>query len=384
MVSLAGRVVRATGEPARTSARSGGHSRRMKGMDAADEPDRARMIEGDCLAVLPDLAPASVDSIVTDPPYGLEFMGKDWDRGVPGVRFWSAALGVLKPGRYALVMGSPRTYHRLACAVEDAGFQVRDCLMWLYGSGFPKGRGCLKPAWEPILLARRPGPRVLPLGIDACRIPGRWTTWRRRDGSIAEGRDDESANCYGDGMGAVRNPEHPGGRWPANVVHDGSAEVLDRFAEFGEKTSGEPCGTRAARFAFGTSAENGTALTGYGDTGTADRFFYCAKATREDREEGLPGRNPHPTVKPVALMRWLIRSVTPAGGLVLDPFAGSGSTGKAAVIEGARFLGIERDPTYCDLARRRIAAARPDCPLYVGLDAAADPAEDCPLFAGLD
>lgn len=130
-----------------------------------------RAFEGDCLEVLKTLPEGEAHHCVTDPPYGISFMGRGWDHGVPGAPYWEAVLRVLQPGGYLLAMGSPRTYHRLTCAVEDAGFEIRDCLMWVYGSGFPKGKGCLKPAWEPILLARKSGPYVLPLGVDGCRVP---------------------------------------------------------------------------------------------------------------------------------------------------------------------------------------------------------------------
>src|SRR3954470_4981495 len=136
--------------------------------------EAVRLWEGDCLDALPTLKACSIDAVVTDPPYGLEFMGKNWDHGIPGVPYWQAIKRVLKPGGYMTAFGGTRTWHRLTCAIEDAGFEIRDCLMWLYGSGFPKGKGCLKPAYEPILLCRKPGAKVLPLGIDACRVPGSW------------------------------------------------------------------------------------------------------------------------------------------------------------------------------------------------------------------
>jgi DNA modification methylase len=129
------------------------------------------VIQGDCLEVMPTLPADSVDAIITDPPYGLSFMGKHWDHGVPGVEFWKAAIRVAKPGSYLLAFGGTRTYHRLACAIEDAGFEIQDCLSWLYGSGFPKHKSKLKPAWEPIIMARKPAPKATLLNIDACRIP---------------------------------------------------------------------------------------------------------------------------------------------------------------------------------------------------------------------
>lgn len=368
--------------------------------------------EGDCLAVLPTLAAGSVDAVVTDPPYGIGFMGKQWDTPgsfverkperrnrfdhvggnhnpsdgfdrqrtqlVEGCKFqawcegWaSAALRVLKPGGYLLAFGGTRTYHRLTCAVEDAGFEVRDCLMWLYGTGFPKGQGCLKPAWEPILLARRPGKRVLPLGIDECRIAttdklggGAETETRPaqkgNDGWVRPWMDDPAArSAHAERVRANVQKAEALGRYPANVLHDGSDEVLAAFAAFGEKTVGGP-GKATKRKAGAVYAQDeftrermDRSEIGYGDTGTAARFFYCAKASRSERGPG----NTHPTVKPLALMRWLVRLVTSPGDVVLDPFAGSGTTAEASRLEGRRAVLIERDPGYCDIVRRRLAGA---------------------------
>jgi site-specific DNA-methyltransferase (adenine-specific) len=329
-------------------------------------PDMGHTLHlGDCLDVLRTLPDASVDAVVTDPPYGLSFMGKAWDHGVPGVPYWQAALRVLKPGGYLLAMGGTRTYHRLACAVEDAGFQIRDCLMWLYGSGFPKGKGCLKPAWEPILLARKPGPRVLPLGVDECRVPTDEDCARVPSpnvGSVTYAQDKYTKTMLRGGRG------HDAGRYPANVVHDGGEEVLEAFAAFGEKTSGKQSAgghvrnsdkTRNAYGAFEGQQCEGDVL--YGDTGTAARFFYAAKASKRERGEG----NSHPTVKPLALMRWLVRLVCPPGGTVLDPFMGSGTTGVACAQEGRSLVGIELSPEYLEIARQRIEAAtnpEPDQP----------------------
>lgn len=348
------------------------------------QPDPVRILPGDCLAVLPTLTAGSVDAVVTDPPYELGFMGRAWDR--TGVAFgpatWAAVLRVLKPGGYMVAMGGSRTYHRLTCAIEDAGFEVRDCLMWLYGTGFPKGRGCLKPAYEPIVLARKPGPRVLPLGIDGCRVPFV---------SAADERESKDKNQQ------PRENHDPPGRYPANVLHDGGDEVMGAFAVFGERDSGGP-----ARRASGTYKRPGDGggyqgvrtadgqLNAYADAGTAARFFYCAKASKSERDAGLEDmpavacgtmqddayrwerdghgnpvslntkrRNTHPTVKPLALMRWLVRIVCPPGGVALDPFAGSGTTGLAAVAEGRRAVLVERNPQYVEIIRRRVAAVEP-------------------------
>ena len=341
---------------------------------------------GDCLTLLPTLPATTVDAVVTDPPYGLGFMGKAWDHGVPGVPFWVETLRVMKPGSYLLAFGGTRTFHRLTCAIEDAGFEIHDAISWLYGSGFPKHISKLKPGWEPIILARRPAERATPLNIDACRL------------SVAD--DGYARNHSGDrGHAGTRAIEDRGatdiragggsastlGRWPANVLLDEeAAEMLD--AQSGTLTSGAWDGKRNApktagiygAFRHGTKDENGAA----GDSGGASRFYYCAKASRTERNAGLDGhaekpllwsagtqspgtfqspnthraaKNHHPTVKPVDLMQWLCRLVTPKGGTVLDPFCGSGSTGRAAVAEGFSFIGIELDPEYAAIARARIA-----------------------------
>jgi DNA modification methylase len=361
------------------------------------------VLHGDCLAVLPTLDAASVDAIVCDPPYGLSFMGKNWDHGIPGVAFWVAALRVAKPGAYLVAAGGTRTFHRLACAIEDAGWEMRDCLSWLYGSGFPKGKACLKPAWEPFLLARKPAKRGTHLQVAACRIgtskdgdPNRFVGTHKSQTTYAQ---DAWSKEHFRGQPVNNNV----GRWPANVVlsHspacNGSCEescavrLLDE--QSGERKSAYPGNQAAADAIRGKQygrpndadvlggGSIGNRVNGlYSDTGGASRFFYTAKASRREREAGLEGMperkgrecydpayhegggedaaprtNNHPTVKPLALMRWLCRLVTPPGGLILDPFTGSGSTGCAAVLEGFRFLGIEREPEYVAIAERRIA-----------------------------
>jgi len=325
-------------------------------LPTSDNP--VSVVEGDCLTRAVDLPADSFDAIITDPPYGLSFMGKEWDNGVPGVDFWSAFLRVVKPGGYLAAMGGTRTHHRLMVAIEDAGWEIRDCLMWLYGSGFPKGQGCLKPAWEPIVLARKPGPRVLPLGVDECRVgapivykPGGW-------------HHDHTINDDG-WTGGEQDDREPLGRWPANVVHDGSDEVMEAFDAFGVRTSGKASADGHRRNqpnGFGTVGcgiygggkglfiEAGPAGTLYGDSGSAARFYYCAKPSPEER-----GDNRHPTVKPLALMRWLVRLLCPADGLAFDPFGGSGTTAVAAALEGRRCVTIERDPVHAATASRRVA-----------------------------
>jgi hypothetical protein len=337
---------------------------------------------GDCRAVVPLLPEDSADAVVTDPPYEFGFMGKGWDR--TGVAFdpetWRAVLRVLKPAGYAVICGGSRTYHRLAVAVEDAGFEIRDCILWMYGTGFPKGKGCLKPAYEPILLARKPGPKVLPLGIDECRVGVEELTYGygvpgagreracnlvdRGDGKTPDGRDLARAIKRHARYKAEGSMKTVAGRWPANVCHDGSDEVLEAFAAFGDRTArdGRANNRKGDKLGYGGTDRGGAALqpTVYGDIGTAARFFYCAKASRKERGEG----NSHPTVKPLALVRWLVRLVCPPGGLCLDPFLGSGTTAVACLAEGRRCVGIEQEADYLDIARKRLAAAQEDAPLF--------------------
>lgn len=349
---------------------------------------------------LADLADASVDAIVTDPPYGLGFMGKDWDHGVPGEQFWRLLMRVAKPGAHMMAFGGSRTFHRLWCAVEDAGWEIRDTLMWLHGEGFPKSSNqdgawegwgtALKPAFEPILMARKPLLGTVPqnlhahgvgaLNIDACRVPASaedMAEMERRSGVSTAGI------FKGVGLDKTWEPEK-GGRWPANVLHDGSDEVV---AAFPYTKSGAYSGKRGSdKFRNTYSAFKGVVEERpvAASEGSAARFFWCPKASRDDRNEGLDGmpkqavnwssgeqspgtfqsentesemENFHPTVKPTELMRYLVRLITPKDGLVLDPFMGSGSTGKAAVQEGAHFIGIELDEAYLEIARRRISGA---------------------------
>ena len=358
--------------------------------------DDAVILQGDCLALLKDLADNSVDSVVTDPPYGLNFMGKQWDYDVPKVEIWKECLRVLKPGGHLLAFAGTRTQHRMAVNIEDAGFEIRDMVAWVYGSGFPKSHNigkavdklqgnerevvgytlnnpdmrdigkksketigidklsfgqvsnakrqqtkitignsewegwgtALKPALEPITLARKPfkgtvAANVLKWGtgglnIDDCRV-GTETMVNRPAGNKEGGN---SFNMSVTGMPQDVNSTVSQGRFPANLIHDGSQMVLDVF----------PSGV--------------------------SRFFYCAKASRKEREEGLESadtKNTHPTVKPIKLMRYLCRLITPPNGVVLDPFMGSGSTGKAALKEGFEFIGMELDPDYIEIAMNRIS-----------------------------
>lgn len=369
---------------------------------------RFELINSDCLAAMLFMEDNSVDSIVTDPPYGLSFMGKAWDHGVPSAVIWAEALRVLKPGGHLLSFGGSRTYHRMASAIEDAGFEIRDQIMWVYGSGFPKsyngpwGGTALKPAHEPIVMARKPligtvAANVLAhgtggLNIDGCRVA---TDENLNGGAYAATRQESTSEWAASGSLHKTTGEafvQPLGRWPANLVHDGSDEVLAAFPDAKGQLADVSATAPSAKTSnvYGAMRRGGEAsqdsdnegAVGFKmkpgarrlDAGSAARFFYCAKASRKDRNEGMqdPGAqfkhgttlraventdttgNNHPTVKPTDLMAYLCRLVTPPGGVVLDPFMGSGSTGKAALREGFRFIGIERDAAYMAIAEARV------------------------------
>jgi len=408
-----------------------------------------KLLLGDCIDKLKELDDNSIDSIVTDPPYGLSFMGKKWDYDVPSQEIWEQCYRVLKPGGHLLSFAGSRTYHRMAIRIEDAGFEIRDQIMWLYGSGFPKsynigkavdkiegnerdvlepterrykyqfdnslkgdiygkygndikltkgnseweGWGtALKPAHEPIVMARKPfkgsvAQNVLEWGtgginIDESRIATDETL------SIGSGKvgylyktDDSN-----------KGEQHIAGRFPANIILDEEAgKILDEQSGFikGDSRTSKP--TYGEGYGGFSGVVESTAL--YNDNGGASRFFYCPKTSKTDRNEGLedfkgkqigtynahssdlknyggsslgaasmsgnnkmpqPKQNFHPTVKPTDLMLYLIRMVTPKGGTTLDPFMGSGSTGKAAVRGGFDFVGIEREQDYKNIAEARI------------------------------
>jgi len=395
------------------------------------------LLIGDCIEQMKTLEADSVDAIVTDPPYGLEFMGKEWDGfGTPlGFQTWSEqwareALRVLKPGGHLLAFGGTRMYHRLAAGIEDAGFEIRDTLMWLYGSGFPKsldvskaidkaagakrevigsraltGNGktmksgfhqpdgsgagetakaelhyfttpsteaakkwqgwgtALKPAVEPIVLARKPligtvAANVLThgtgaLNIDASRIGTDGGTYK------ASKPDGASNGIYGNGInGDANKTSLNAGRWPANILLDEeAAALLDE--QSGVSASPAPYFQQTKSKGINApETRNDVQSSHHGDSGGASRFFYVAKASRSERNAGLE-RNIHPTVKPVALMKYLIRLVVPKGGTVLDPFLGSGTTAVAAIEEGVEWIGCEREPEYVEIIKARVAAAQP-------------------------
>lgn len=344
--------------------------------------------------VMQSFADSSIDAIVTDPPYELGFMDKGWDSsGIAySVELWAEALRVLKPGGHLLAFGGSRTYHRMAVAIEDAGFELRDSIAWLYGSGFPKsldvaktveksgadpapwqGWGtALKPAFEPIVVARKPlvgtvAANVLAFGtgalnIAAARVGNESTQRKRTANDLGIMNDDGWTPTPG-----VNGSE--AGRWPANVVLDESqAAVLDAQAP---KTGGSGKASGPSLTGSSTSVArgrfNGVESTPFygGELGGASRFFptfkYEAKAPTSERPvvDGVA----HATVKPLALMRWLVRLVTPPGGVVLDPFAGSGTTLEAAVLEGFETIGIELGEEHLPLIRHRFAK-----PLAQGFD----------------
>lgn len=341
-----------------------------------------QLILGDCLERLREMNECSVDSIVTDPPYGISFMGKKWDYDVPSVEVWAECLRVLKPGGHLLAFAGTRTQHRMAVRIEDAGFEIRDMIAWVYGSGFPKsldvskaidkaagykrtteyepnhknstfGKGmgggkhgahseppateaarqwqgwgtALKPALEPITVARKPlGSTVAEcvlahgtgaMNVDGCRIRGNNSWSKNTSRSAPIGKPVETCADHEWGLKEIEKHGSDKGRWPTNLIHDGSDK---------------PCAL----------------------LGDAARFFYCAKASKKDRETD----NIHPTVKPTDLMRYLCRLVTPPNGVVLDPFMGSGSTGKAAMLEGFQFIGIERDEKYMKIAEARTQSVK--------------------------
>lgn len=415
---------------------------------------------GDCRDIMRGMEAESFHAVVSDPPYGLGFMGRGWDRGVPGPEFWAEALRVAKPGAHLVAFGGTRTYHRLACAIEDAGWELRDCACWLYASGFPKshdvskaldktagaqrevvgqprsapmvgvfkhdGDGreqdpakyagaykitapatdaarewdgfgtALKPAWEPIILARKPltgtiAENVQAHGCGALNIAG-----CRVDGGERLARDARARTTlsqFGAMGGSVAVGTTSEGRWPANLLlhcecegeHDPDCAVAMLDAQSGELQSASSR-SRPAYDATSYHAPHGAGLhdCAYaGEAGGASRFFFTSKASRSERERGLEHRqqrvvhdgrktsidnpylraetkrgNTHPTVKPVSLMRWLVRLVGgKRGSLVLDPFCGSGSTGVACELEGFSFAGIDLDPDHCAIARARILSA---------------------------
>ncbi|EAN4946433.1 site-specific DNA-methyltransferase [Salmonella enterica] len=359
---------------------------------------------GCCEDILKTLPDNSVDAIVTDPPYGLSFMNHKWDYDVPTVEQWQECLRVLKPGGHLLAFGGSRTYHRLVVNAEDAGFEIRDQILWIYGSGFPKSHNldgefdgwgtALKPAHEPIVMARKPFKKTVSanmaehgtgaININACRIPTDEALIGGAGGLLSHQRD---------GTEPVSDYEQaPEGRWPANIIHDGSDVVVSTFPDAkgqqGALTGNEPSSKMGSANCYGKMDRRHESTPRIDSSKSAARFFYCAKVKPKERDEGLErfitmsasdmtggrkegsvgindpragagrtngAKNNHPTVKPIALMSYLCRMITPPGGTVLDPWMGSGSTGRAAIEEGFNFIGIDLNPDYVTIASARIA-----------------------------
>ena len=380
------------------------------------------LINGDCIKEMQKLIDdgVQVDSVVTDPPYELGFMGKSWDS--TGIAFnpktWELALKLLKPGGHLLGFSASRNYHRMAIAIEDAGFEIRDQMMWLYGSGFPKslniGDGwgtALKPAHEPIVMARKfiEGTNKQNkekygtggINIDGCRVEGNDANGAERKTANRKSRDD--GNVWTDDNSGMKQEDNhfadadPRGRFPANVMHDGSEEVKDIFPHTKSGKDKNPTEGNVSGF-FGNNMGYYSKDANYGDEGSAARYFYCPKTSKAEKNKGLDSfeakpmawgnqakaelkrgnlewkgnqgdgskhnkvsmrLNTHPTVKPVELMKYLCRLVTPKGGTVLDPFMGSGSTGMAAKDEGFDFIGIEKDEEYFKICESRIKITSP-------------------------
>ena len=340
----------------------------------------AQIYLGNSLDVLKTLPDNSVDSIVTDPPYELGFMGKDWDNsGIAyNVNLWRECLRVLKSGGHLLAFSGTRTYHRMTVAIEDAGFEIRDMITWISNKTFPKSHNIgkainkidaiqaeqwqgwgtgLKPTVEPIVLARKPidgtiAENVLKYGtgglnIDASRIG---------TDEITINTFDNGAKPFGDAVGEPYTSRTSVGRYPANLVIDeATAEQIDQ--QSGITKSPKTYVRKADGFgqtSYGLGQSAGTESKNYGDEGGASRFFYVARASKSDRNEGLETSNTHPTVKPTKLMQYLIELVTPPNGTVLDPFTGSGSTGKAALLNGYKFIGIELTEEYLPIIKARL------------------------------
>ena len=433
-------------------------------MKLYSENNEYKLYEGNMLDMLEVIPENSIDSIVTDPPYELGFMGKSWDSS--GIAFqketWEKCLKVLKPGGHMLAFGGTRTYHRIACAIEDAGFEIRDCIMWVYGSGFPKSMNIglaidkkngieskivgtkkqsgakfkltqelidnggfndpnrvsfdikqaqnefagwgtsLKPSYEPIIVARKPVESSIVenvmkwgvggINIDECRVGNEEiSTHKAPKGTFAGGDWDRGSD--------TSSYDTHNGRFPANLIHDGSEEVISLFPDC-KGASSQNNYSNGHIYRGQSLQESNTSLEGYrdwyNDDGSAARFFYCAKASKRDRDEGLEEfeekkvygedmqwgygnangdtfgdrianvtrKNVHPTVKPTELMQYLVRLVSPKGSTILDPFNGSGSTGKAVMFENRerdknyKYIGIELTPDYLPISKARIEYAQ--------------------------
>jgi len=360
------------------------------------------IILGDCLDEMKKMEGNSIDFIVTDPPYGISFMGKGWDKGIPSTEYWKEMLRICKPGSMMLCAGLPRMVHRLGCIVEDSGWLIRDMIIHLFGSGFPKSHNhfgfpgygtALKPAWEGWILAMKPLDGtfaqnadkwgVAGLNIDDSRIGLHGYSqeeWSKKGLSRVTG------NSFGEHKPS--NSQLPSGRWPANLIlSEEAAEELDQQTGITKSTANRR-NNRPSKNKCMSGDNLGHISYGHNDSGGASRFFYIAKASSSERNKGLEGmpdkpsymvengsktsglngeryerhtthKNNHPTVKPIALMRYLLKLLAPPGDpIVLDPFAGSGSTLVAAKEIGIRFIGIEKEPEYHAIAEARVKAVK--------------------------
>jgi site-specific DNA-methyltransferase (adenine-specific) len=343
---------------------------------------KMQIILGDCLEEMRKMTDNSIDCIVTDPPYGLSFMGKKWDKEVPSVDYWKEMLRIVKPGSFLLASGAPRSHHHLAMAIENAGWEITDCIMHLFGSGFPKGKSQLKPAYEPWILARKKADKVQHLNIDDSRIESNLSSRKRKAGN-----EFGQSSGWNDHNNVDSFYDASKGRWPANIIL-GDEEVEEMLDEqSGILKSGEikPYTSNYNAKEKGWGFSNKINCNSEANSGGASRFFYCAKASRSERNKGLEGmelkeapqsarskpaegrknalgnprENHHPTVKPQKLMEYLIKLVMPKCeyAILLDPFLGSGSTLVAAQNLNIKAIGIEMNEEYCEIAKKRIEYA---------------------------
>ncbi len=389
------------------------------GLDVFYQDDYCTLYNDDNLNIMRQMKPNSIDSIITDPPYALKFMGKDWDKILPSKETWVECLRVAKPGAFLLAFGGTRTFHRLTCAIEDAGWEIRDCLMWLYGSGFPKSldiskaidkekgverkkgalkfRGgtqlgminddnwkpkdvyedtpatpgaqvwngygtALKPAWEPIIVAMKPldgtfANNALKWGVGGLNINGGRIPLNGEAQPFGSAKRVYKSNQYTEakiyGDNKITPPQ---GRFPANLILDEeAAEMLDEQSGVRRGASSQNNKANGNIYRGQSFVNSKTKLEGfrewYNDTGGASRFYYCAKASKSERGK----YNKHPAVKPLSLMEYLVKlTKTPTGGIVLDPFSGSGTTGLACKKQKRKCILIEKEIEYCKVASKRL------------------------------
>ncbi len=379
----------------------------------------------DCNKAMIRIKSNTIDTIITDPPYGLKFMNKKWDYEIPSIECFKRMLRIAKPGAFLLCFGGTRTYHRMACNIEDAGWQIRDCIMWLYGSGFPKSFNISKAidkakgkkrkriadnpnarnthGKNPISMQSSPNSKAEGITVPASKTAQLWDGWgtglkpafepiivamKPLDGTFAHNAEEHGVSGFHIDGARIGTSSDTQGRWPANIILDKEAGLmLDKRSGYTKKGKYTP-----ANFIHYSDTLNKSGAH-YGDPGGASRFFYCAKASKKERNAGCehlkkthhtdrtkkhgpggdnpsnstnkPKKNFHPTVKPLDLMRYLCKlTQTPTGGLVLDPFMGSATTGLACKLEGRHFIGIEKDPEYYKIAKLRIRNPKRKAPKH--------------------